>query len=276
MEVQQALAMGRRLVREHGLDGWTVVADRAKTRAGVCRFARRQIGLSAPLTALHSEDEVRDTVLHEIAHALVGPEHGHDAVWRAKAREIGSSGERCVPADAPRVEGDWVGRCPRGHERTRHKAPQRLMSCGTCSRRFDPDHLLTWSYRGRPAPMSPTYAAALAELRREQRPAAVRRALHLGDVVEVLASGPWRGHVGEVELVGSVRCQVRLDGTVVRPDGSRTDEVVAPEVDGELVSLLLDDVRPVEATVVAAAGRPRGVRTLTPWGLRSPARAARQ
>ena len=27
MDLQQALAMGRRLVREHGLDGWTVVAD---------------------------------------------------------------------------------------------------------------------------------------------------------------------------------------------------------------------------------------------------------
>ena len=96
MEVTRALAVGRRLLREHGLDDWTIVADRAKTRAGVCRFARRQIGLSAPITALHYEDEVLDTILHEIAHALVGPQHGHDAVWRAKAREIGCSGERCV------------------------------------------------------------------------------------------------------------------------------------------------------------------------------------
>ncbi|WP_240917889.1 SprT family zinc-dependent metalloprotease [Phycicoccus sp. HDW14] len=97
MEVQQALAMGRRLLREHGLDGWSIVADRAKTRAGVCRFGRRQIGISAPLTALHSEDEVRDTLLHEIAHALVGPEHGHDEVWRATAVRIGCSGSGACP-----------------------------------------------------------------------------------------------------------------------------------------------------------------------------------
>ena len=45
MEVTRALAVGRRLLREHGLDDWTIVADRAKTRAGVCRFARRQIGI---------------------------------------------------------------------------------------------------------------------------------------------------------------------------------------------------------------------------------------
>ena len=164
MEVTRALATGRRLLREHGLDDWTIVADRAKTRAGVCRFGRRQIGISAPLTVLHSEEEVLDTILHEIAHALVGPQHGHDAVWRAKAREIGCSGERCVSSDAPRVPGDWVGRCPSGHEKTRHRAPTRLMSCGQCSRRFDPRHLFTWTYRGRPATLPPAYAAQLAAL----------------------------------------------------------------------------------------------------------------
>ena len=67
---------------------------------------------------LHSDDEVLDTILHEIAHALVGPQHGHDAVWRAKAREIGCTGERCVSSDSPRVPGDWVGRCSAGHEKT--------------------------------------------------------------------------------------------------------------------------------------------------------------
>lgn len=118
MRMDHALAMARRLMADHELHGWTVVADRAKTRAGVCRFGKRQIGLSRPLTELHSEEEVRDTILHEIAHALVGPEHGHDRVWRAKARAIGSSGERCVSLDAPRVVGDWVGTCPAGHTST--------------------------------------------------------------------------------------------------------------------------------------------------------------
>ncbi|MGG5257556.1 SprT-like domain-containing protein [Phycicoccus avicenniae] len=210
MEVQQALAMGRRLMREHGLDGWSIVADRAKTRAGVCRFARRQIGISAPLTLLHSEDDVRDTLLHEIAHALVGPEHGHDEVWRSTAVRIGCSGERCVPADAPRVPGDWVGRCPAGHERHRHRAPTRLMSCGRCSSTFDTTHLFTWSYRGGSASLPPSYTAELAEVRRQAvARAAVGEPPRLGDVVEVTA-GPWAGRTGEVELVGVVRCQVRV------------------------------------------------------------------
>ncbi len=229
MEVTRALSTGRRLLREHGLDDWTIVADRAKTRAGVCRFTKRQIGLSAPLTTLHSEDEVLDTILHEIAHALVGPQHGHDAVWRAKAREIGCSGERCVSSDSPRVPGDWVGRCPAGHEKHRHRAPARLMSCGECSRRFDPRHLFSWTYRGRPATLPSTYAAQLAALAATRRPAEQLTATPLvGDLVEVSA-GPWQGLAGEVELVGAVRCQVRVD-------------------DDELVSVPIEAVRVLPAS----------------------------
>ena len=219
MEVTRALSVGRRLLREHGLDDWTIVADRAKTRAGVCRFARRQIGISAPITVLHDESEVVDTILHEIAHALVGPQHGHDSVWRAKALEIGCTGDRCVSSEAPRVPGDWIGRCPAGHEKTRHRAPTRLLSCGRCSRTFDARHLFTWTYRGRRASLPPAYTAQLAALAATQRPLSSHRpAPMVGDLVEVAFDGPWRGQTGEVELVGAVRCQVRLpDGLVSLP-----------------------------------------------------------
>ena len=184
MEVTRALSLGRRLLREHGLDDWTIVADRAKTRAGVCRFARRQIGISAPITTLHEETEVLDTILHEIAHALVGPQHGHDSVWRAKAREIGCTGDRCVSSEAPRVPGDWIGRCPAGHEKTRHRAPTRLLSCGRCSRTFDARHLFSWTYRGRRAPLPPAYTAQLAALAATQRTVSPNRpAPMVGDLV---------------------------------------------------------------------------------------------
>jgi predicted SprT family Zn-dependent metalloprotease len=230
MDVTKALAMGRGLLREHGLDGWQIVADRAKTRAGVCRFGSRRIGISAPLTAIHDEAEVRDTILHEIAHALVGPQHGHDAVWRAKALEIGSSGERCTSPDSPRVLGDWVGHCPAGHQRSRHRAPTRLMSCGRCSARFDPAHLLRWTFRGRQVPMPPAYAAALADLRAREGAETQRRRLRVGQPVDV-TGGTWRGLSGELELVGSVRVQVRVD-------------------DGDLLSVPAEHVRPVAARTV--------------------------
>ncbi|WP_432547510.1 SprT-like domain-containing protein [Kineococcus sp. SYSU DK004] len=148
MDVVAAVAMARRVLDEHGLRDWTVVLDRARTRAGVCRAHRREIGLSRPLTALHSEEEVRLTVLHEVAHALVGPEHGHDAVWRERVRRIGGDDRRTLPPTAPRLPGAWTGTCPAGHTVTRHRRPARTSSCTRCSRTWDPRHAFTWERAG--------------------------------------------------------------------------------------------------------------------------------
>ena len=76
VDLRDAFAMAEYLLEVHGLDDWEVSYDNAKRRAGICHFAEQTVGLSAPLTAVHTEDDVRDTILHEIAHALVGPAHG--------------------------------------------------------------------------------------------------------------------------------------------------------------------------------------------------------
>lgn len=212
MELGRAYELARRLVAEHGLEGWRVEFDTAKRRAGVCRFADRVIGLSAPLTRVHGETEVRDTVLHEIAHALVGPAHAHDAVWRATARRIGCTGSRCVPADAPRVTGAWVGVCAAGHVKDRHRRPERVTSCGRCRSTFSPEHLLEWTYRGRPAEMHPNYVAELAALTSGRR---VRRA-PVGGRVRVTAPGEFHGVVGTVVKVGRTSYHLRVRGGLLR------------------------------------------------------------
>ena len=83
------------LLKRHGLKDWRFAFDDATRRAGSCQFTRRTITLSRHLARNAPEAEILDTLLHEIAHALVGPRHNHDAVWRAKAVALGSSGERC-------------------------------------------------------------------------------------------------------------------------------------------------------------------------------------
>ena len=164
VDLRDAYAMAEYLLEVHGLDEWEVVYDGAKRRAGICRFAERQLGLSAPLTAVHSEADVRDTILHEIAHALVGPRHGHDERWRRVARSIGGSGERCASPDAPTAPAAWLGTCPGGHTLDRHRRPVRVLTCGLCSRSFDLDHVYTWTHHGRPAVLHPKYEAELARL----------------------------------------------------------------------------------------------------------------
>ncbi|WP_068426459.1 SprT-like domain-containing protein [Janibacter terrae] len=164
MDLGEARTMARALMDEHGLADWQLVLDRAKKRSGVCRASTSTIGLSAPLTLLHTREQVRDTVLHEIAHALVGPRAGHGPRWRAMAVRVGAQPDRCLPEDAPTIPGAWVGTCPAGHRVERHRRPSRVLSCRECSRRFDPGAVFTWTHRGRPTPMLATYVRELAAI----------------------------------------------------------------------------------------------------------------
>lgn len=206
MDLRDAYRMGNELLDQHGPEGWSVIFDNAKRRAGVCRQGQRLIGLSAPLTRLHSVEEVRETLLHEIAHALVGASHGHDAVWAAQARALGSSAQRCLSEDAPTVAAPWLGVCPAGHTQERHRRPERVQACGRCSGRFSPDHLFEWTWHGRPAAMHPNYLHELDQLRQGGRLVLAG----VGGRVRLLVPGALHGRVGTVVKRGRTSYHVQL------------------------------------------------------------------
>lgn len=212
VDLRDAFAMAEHLLEVHGLHDWTVVYDNAKRRAGICRYADRVIGLSAPLTAVHSFDDVRDTILHEVAHALAGARHGHDAHWRRVAVSIGCSGERCVSPDSPRAPAAWLGTCPSGHTIERHRRPERVMTCGLCSRTFDLSHVYTWAHDGRPAVMHPNYAAELGRLREGRRTVL----LPVGARVRVTVAGEHQGTVGRVAKRGRTSYHLRAGRRLLR------------------------------------------------------------
>lgn len=91
MNLRHAENTARDLIAEHLGPTWSFRWDNAKRRIGQCWHLDRRIQLSRPLVELNSVEEVLDTILHEIAHGLVGVEHDHDRVWKAKARELGCS-----------------------------------------------------------------------------------------------------------------------------------------------------------------------------------------
>lgn len=169
MRLPEVLRLAQDLLALHQLHGWEVQLDRARRRAGLCDERNRRISVSRHLMALYSEAEVRETLLHEIAHALVGNQHGHDAVWAAKARQIGASGSRLVPPQAPRIAGRWSGRCPAGHEVDRTRRPSVPLACTRCARRFSLENLISWSHDGVPVPheaLGPRYVRLLAQAHR--------------------------------------------------------------------------------------------------------------
>ena len=95
MNLIDAQRLAKSLMVQHGLTAWNFEFDNAYMRFGVCWHRTRRIGLSRRLVPLNSEEQVKDTILHEIAHALVGIGHGHDRVWQAMCRKIGARPERC-------------------------------------------------------------------------------------------------------------------------------------------------------------------------------------
>lgn len=117
-------AMARELMTEHrlpvtGPGAWVFRWDRSKTREGVCIFTRRVISLSWPVAQIREMAESRDTILHEIAHALAGYEAAHGPRWKAMARKIGARPVACT--DGPRAVMRYTGRCPAGHTAQRDR-----------------------------------------------------------------------------------------------------------------------------------------------------------
>jgi SprT protein len=153
-------AIRRRAVealREHGLtkQGWTFQWDHAVRRFGYCRFDTQRITISRHLAALNTLAEAENTILHEVAHALVGHGAGHGPRWVAQAQAIGCTGTRCYSVHVSEPPEKWIGTCPgcRAVVARKIRRPRsRRVACGRCCRqhaqgRFDARFALAWVRR---------------------------------------------------------------------------------------------------------------------------------
>ncbi len=123
-------AQAETLLKKHGLGDWRFGFDQASRRGGRCAFDQREISLSEQFATAASRAEVTDTILHEIAHALVGPKHGHDAVWKDTARRIGCSGR--VTHDIDFSTARWILTCATCGWRVPRMRRQRGLVCREC------------------------------------------------------------------------------------------------------------------------------------------------
>lgn len=97
-KVREVLGMAIQEMARYGLYDWRFDFARGYTFAGECDYTRRTIRLSRYIVdhaiATNSMRSVKDTILHEIAHALVGPTvKAHGSEWQAVVTAIGGTAD---------------------------------------------------------------------------------------------------------------------------------------------------------------------------------------
>ena len=100
-----------------------------KTRAGVCKYSPvscielSKVFINSPLV---KPQDIRNTILHELAHAITGPHvrdpHGEE--WKEAARSIGCDAQRCSPMF--NTDSAYIVRCEGGCMARRHRKPTKF------------------------------------------------------------------------------------------------------------------------------------------------------
>tara|TARA_R110002094_G_scaffold201421_3_gene172897 strand:- start:145 stop:636 length:492 start_codon:yes stop_codon:yes gene_type:complete len=91
VNIQQTYDLVVDTLKKHGLreKGWTFKVSRGKNILGSCVYKTKTIKISRYLIQLGTDEEVRETVLHEIGHALAGGRAGHGYLWKLRCRDVG-------------------------------------------------------------------------------------------------------------------------------------------------------------------------------------------
>lgn len=113
MDLKVLQAMADDELRKHGLYDWTFRLADTKRRLGVCNYRAKRIEIAAFYAVNNPDTAVRDTLLHEIAHALAGPAARHGPAWKAIAMRLGAIPRACDnSAETVVAPGDWQATCP--------------------------------------------------------------------------------------------------------------------------------------------------------------------
>lgn len=107
------IAYTKTLLQENNLIGWTVEVSRGRRTIGLCSYSDKTIYLSKHHIENDSHDAVRDTVIHEVAHAL-NPLDGHGSKWRNTAIALGGTGNQ-YHSHSNSYPSKWTTTCINGH-----------------------------------------------------------------------------------------------------------------------------------------------------------------
>lgn len=147
MNVDDAQRLAENILSQSSLTekGWIFGFDRAKKRFGLCDYSRKKISLSRYLVELNTKEIVRDTIVHEVAHALCGHRSGHGKIWKQCVTDLGGVPERCYSTQTvktPKLK--YTITCPVCQMETQKNIPLPKWSlwksppaCGACCKKHN-------------------------------------------------------------------------------------------------------------------------------------------
>lgn len=161
MTINQVRALATELKNKHyELLSWNISFNKRKKAFGVCNYIHREISLSVLLIPFMSDKAIKETIIHEIAHALTKG-HDHDNVWRRTCIELGGTGDRVGGSNKFKdgengrsefheTSSKYTLTCPTcGCKSYINRMPKRSQSCGQHGDRcYNPTHklILTQNY----------------------------------------------------------------------------------------------------------------------------------
>jgi len=126
MELHEAKDLAHQLMAGYLSPDWGFAWNRRKRSLGLCRYHERRIELSIHFVRANGPHHVRETILHEIAHALAGEKAGHGPLWKNMCLRVGCKPERCDKGEAIMPRGRWTALCGAcGKEYWRYRRPAR-------------------------------------------------------------------------------------------------------------------------------------------------------
>lgn len=130
MLLHDAQKLARKLMDSNGLQDWALAFDTGTRRFGACWYTQRKITLSKELVRINHHDAVKATILHEIAHALMGRGHHHNAIWKQKCLELGGDGKATYSSDDKIILQKYKATCDCTTHYTNRRKQGTCISCG--------------------------------------------------------------------------------------------------------------------------------------------------
>lgn len=134
MDKTEARNLALTKMDEFGLldEGWGFKFSKSKSAAGTCYHRKKLITISEHYVELNSREDILNTILHEIAHALLPSYVHHNDTWRNLFIHIGGNGSRTHSLIQPKGKYSYV--CPSCKERhEQYRGKPKIYLCGLCN-----------------------------------------------------------------------------------------------------------------------------------------------